>query len=45
MDKTGDPVLIEFNVHVPGQNQEICGPTFADLTEEVLAEVFPGAKP
>lgn len=35
----GEPVFIEFNV-IPGQNQESNGPTFGDLTEDVLEEVF-----
>ena len=34
-----EPVLIEFNT-VPGQNQYECGPTFGDLTERVLEDVF-----
>lgn len=40
VDEAGDPVLIEYNVHVPGQNQETSGPTFGDITEEVLGEVY-----
>lgn len=39
VDAEGEPVFIEFNV-CPGQNQEDCGPTFGDLTEEVLKDVF-----
>jgi len=39
IDESGDPVFIEFNVR-PEQNQKTCGPTFGDLTDEVLAEVF-----
>lgn len=39
VDEQGDVVLIEFNTEV-GQNQETCGPTFGDLTDEVLAEIF-----
>ena len=35
----GEPVLIEYNV-LPGGDQDICGPTFGDLTDNVLAEVF-----
>lgn len=35
----GEPVLIEFNSN-PGQNQYSCGPTFGDLTERVLEDVF-----
>lgn len=39
LDEEGEPVLIEFNCQI-GQNQATCGPTFADLTEDVLTEVF-----
>ena len=39
IDQEGDPVLIEFNSN-PGQNQYSCGPTFGDLTEQVLEDVF-----
>lgn len=35
----GEPVFIEFNV-IPGQNQECDGPTFGDLTDRILEEVF-----
>ncbi|MBC5622419.1 sugar-transfer associated ATP-grasp domain-containing protein [Butyricimonas hominis] len=35
----GEPVMIEFNV-VPGMNQISCGPTFGDITAEVLSTVF-----
>ena len=35
----GEPVFIEYNV-CPGSNQITCGPTFGDLTERVLEEVF-----
>lgn len=35
----GEPILIEFNSN-PGQNQYSCGPTFGDLTEKVLEDVF-----
>ena len=35
----GEPVLIEYNV-IPGQSQGTCGPTFGDLTDAVLEEVF-----
>lgn len=35
----GQPILIEFNT-APGQNQFSCGPTFGDLTERVLSDVF-----
>ena len=34
-----EPVLIEYNV-IPGQSQGTCGPSFGDLTDEVLEEVF-----
>lgn len=34
-----EPILIEFNT-APGQNQLCCGPTFGDLTERVLEDVF-----
>ncbi|MGM9615747.1 MAG: sugar-transfer associated ATP-grasp domain-containing protein [Oscillospiraceae bacterium] len=40
IDEQARPVLIEFNASMPGQNQETCGPTFGDLTDDVLAEVF-----
>lgn len=39
IDEAGDVVLIEFNSQL-GQNQSTCGPTFGDMTDEVLAEVF-----
>ena len=39
IDKIGNPVFIEFN-SVPGTNQNVSGPTFRDLTDEVLEEVF-----
>ncbi len=39
VDPEGEPVLIEFNA-LPGQNQETDGPTFGELTDEVLTEVF-----
>lgn len=39
VDNDGDPVFIEFNV-CPGSNQITCGPTFGDLTEQVLDEFF-----
>ena len=35
----GEPVLIEYNV-IPGQSQSTCGPTFGDLTDAVMEEVF-----
>lgn len=39
IDEAADPVFIEYNV-CPGSNQITCGPTFGDLTEEVLDEFF-----
>lgn len=39
VDAEGDPVFIEYNV-MPGSNQMTGGPTFRDLTEEVLQEVY-----
>ena len=39
IDEEGDPVFIEFN-SCPGTNQITFGPTFGDLTDEVLEEVF-----
>ena len=39
VDEEGEPVFIEYNT-LPGQNQMTCGPTFGDLTDEVLDEVF-----
>lgn len=39
VDEHGDVVLIEFNCQL-GQNQATCGPTFGDLTDEVLSEVY-----
>ena len=39
ISKDGEPTLIEFNTN-PGQNQYSCGPTFGDLTERVLEDVF-----
>ncbi len=41
VDESGDPVLIEYNL-MPEQNQISCGPTFGDMTDEVLDEVFLG---
>lgn len=37
--KNGEPVFIELNVF-PGQNQRGSGPSFGDLTEDVLKDVF-----
>lgn len=39
VDTNKNPVFIEYNV-CPGSNQITFGPTFGDLTEEVLEEVF-----
>lgn len=39
VDQVGDPVFIEYNV-CAGTNQITFGPTFGDLTDEVLEEVF-----
>ncbi len=39
IDEAADPVLIEFNTN-PGQNQYTCGPTFGELTDRVLKDVF-----
>ncbi|MDO5026713.1 MAG: sugar-transfer associated ATP-grasp domain-containing protein [Tissierellia bacterium] len=35
----GQPIFIEYNSH-PGSNQITCGPTFGDLTERVLEDVY-----
>lgn len=39
VDEEEDPVFIEYNV-CPGSNQITCGPTFGELTEKVLEEIF-----
>lgn len=39
IDQSGEPVFIELNIS-SGQNQRGGGPTFGDLTEKVLKEVF-----
>lgn len=39
IDPDSEPVLVEYNV-IPGQDQESNGPTFGELTDEVLEEVF-----
>ena len=39
VDKNGDPIFIELNIS-PGQNQRSGEPTFGDLTEKVLHDVF-----
>ena len=44
VNEDGEPVFIEFNV-MPEQNQISCGPSFGELTDEVLAAVFGGKLP
>lgn len=39
INKDNQPVFIEFNV-CPWQNQLTCGPTFGDMTEEILDYVL-----
>ena len=39
VNENGEPVYVEFNAR-PEQNQKIFGPTFADLTDDVLNEVY-----
>lgn len=39
IDEAGDPVFIEVNIQQE-QNQISCGPTFGELTPDVLKEVF-----
>ena len=39
IDENGDPVFIELNIQQE-QNQISCGPTFGDITEQVLKEVY-----
>lgn len=39
VDEDGNVVLIEINCHF-AQTQESNGPTFGDMTDEILAEVF-----
>lgn len=39
VDQEGDPVFIEYN-SCPGSNQITCGPTFGDITDRVLEEIF-----
>lgn len=39
IDENGEPVFIELNIQQE-QNQISCGPTFGDLTEQVLQDVF-----
>lgn len=41
INKDAHPVFIEYNV-CPGANQMTCGPTFGELTERVLEDVFIG---
>ena len=39
VDKKNEPVFIEYNV-CPGANQMTCGPTFGEMTDEVLEDVL-----
>lgn len=39
VDRNTEPVFIEFNI-CPWQNQLTCGPTFGDMTDDVLEYVF-----
>ena len=39
IDENAEPIIIEFNVR-PEQNQKTFGPTFGELTDEVLREAF-----
>lgn len=39
VDDAGDVVFIEFNA-LPEQNEATCGPSFGEITDEVLEEVF-----
>ncbi len=39
VNEAGEPVFIEYNT-CPGPNQMTCGPTFGDLTDKVLEDVF-----
>ena len=39
VDEAGDPVFVEFNI-MPEPNQFSCGTTFAELTEDVLKDVY-----
>ena len=39
VDENGEVVLIEFNTD-PEQNESTCGPSFGEITDEVLTEVF-----
>lgn len=39
VDSEGNPIFIEYNT-CPGSNQITCGPTFGNITEEVLKEFF-----
>lgn len=39
VDREGKPIFIEYNV-CPGSNQMTGGPTFGDITEDVLQEVY-----
>lgn len=44
VDEAGDVVLIEYNCHFAPNQDELCGPLFGDMTDEVLAEVFASKK-
>lgn len=44
IDENSEINLVEFNC-LFGPNQENCGPTFGDMTDEVLSEVFAKKKP
>lgn len=39
ISENSEPIFIEFNT-CPGQNQMSCGPTFGDLTDRVLEDVY-----
>lgn len=39
VDEQGRVVMIEFNCDF-GQNQENCGPTFGDMTDDILDDIF-----
>ena len=39
VDENAEPIFVEYNV-IPDQNQKTWGPTFGDMTERILEEVF-----
>lgn len=39
VDEAENPIFIEYNV-CPGPNQMTCGPTFGNLTERILEDIF-----